>query len=55
LTLENKRWIHSNSDLTVSIDRLHEIDEALRVLTDTQGQSIDSFQQQMKANQDVIL
>jgi hypothetical protein len=54
LTMENKRLIQNINDLTVSIDRLHEIDEALRVLTDTQGQSIDAFAKQVQANQEVL-
>jgi hypothetical protein len=54
LTMENKKLIQNINDLTVSIDRLHEIDEALRVLTDTQGQSIDTFAKQVQANQEVL-
>jgi vacuolar-type H+-ATPase subunit E/Vma4 len=54
LTMENKRLIHNINDLTTSIDRLHEIDEALEVLTSTQGQSIETFQKQVQDNKDIL-
>ena len=43
----NQRLIQNITNLTSSVDRLEEIEQALNVLTNTQGQSIDAFQKQV--------
>jgi hypothetical protein len=36
------------------VDRLEEIEQALKVLTNTQGLSIDAFQKQVTDNQQIL-
>jgi glutaredoxin 2 len=40
--------------LTSSVHRLGEIEQALKVLTNTQGQSFDAFQKQVADNQQIL-
>ena len=50
----NQRLIQNITNLTSSVDRLEEIEQALNVLTNTQGQSIDAFQKQVTENQQLL-
>ena len=54
LTVLNQRLIQNITNLTTSVDRLEEIEQALNVLTNTQGQSIDAFQKQVTENQQIL-
>jgi glutaredoxin 2 len=54
LTSLNQRLIQNITNLTTSVDRLEEIEQALNVLTNTQGQSIDAFQKQVTENQQLL-
>ena len=54
LTLQNQRLVQNITNLTNSVDRLEEIEQALNVLTNTQGQSIEMFQKQVTDNQQIL-
>jgi hypothetical protein len=54
LTEENKRLVQNIDNMTASVDRLQEIDQALEVITATQGQSIDTFSKQVEANKGIL-
>ena len=54
LTVQNQRLMQNINNLTTSVDRLEEIEQALQVLTNTQGQSIEAFQKQVTDNQQIL-
>jgi hypothetical protein len=54
LAKENKRLVQSIDDMTGSVDRLQEIDQALAVLTETQGQTVDAFAKQVEDNKKIL-
>jgi cell division protein FtsB len=54
LTVQNQRLVQNINNLTSSVDRLEEIEQALKVLTNTQGLSIDAFQKQVTDNQQIL-
>jgi glutaredoxin 2 len=54
LKIENQRLVQNITNLTTSVDRLEDIEQALSVLTTTQGQSIEAFQKQVTDNQVIL-
>lgn len=54
LEQENKRLVKNIDDMTASVDRLQEIDQALAVITESQGQSIDAFEKQVADNKEIL-
>jgi hypothetical protein len=51
---ENKRLVKNIDDMTASVDRLQEIDQALAVITQSQGQNIDAFAKQVEENKVIL-
>jgi len=41
-------------DLSLTIDHLEDVEQALDVITQTQGQSIEAFEAQVKDNRDIL-
>jgi cell division protein FtsB len=54
LETENKRLVKNIDDMTTSVDRLQEIDQALAVITESQGQSMDAFAKQVADNKVIL-
>jgi cell division protein FtsB len=54
LETENKRLVKNIDDMTTSVDRLQEIDQALAVITESQGQSMDAFAKQVADNKEIL-
>lgn len=51
---ENKRLANNVEDLTTSVQHLDDVQQALDVITKTQGQSIDEFSQQVQQNKKIL-
>lgn len=51
---ENKRLANNVEDLTTSVQHLDDVQQALDVITQTQGQSIDEFSQQVEQNKKIL-
>jgi hypothetical protein len=54
LSMENKRLSTSIDQLSGSVDHLTDIRQALSVITNTQGQSIDAFRNQVEQNKQTL-
>lgn len=50
----NERLHETVMDLTETVDRLEDVEQALDVITQTQGQSIAAFEEQVESNRDVL-
>jgi hypothetical protein len=51
---ENLRLRATVDDLSVTVDRLEDVEQALDVITQTQGQSIEAFEAQVNDNRDIL-
>lgn len=51
---ENKRLHMTVEDLSETVDRLEDVEQALDVITQTQGQSIEAFEEQVEDNRDIL-
>ncbi len=51
---ENKRLAATVDDLSVTVDRLEDVEQALDVITQMQGQSIKAFEAQVKDNRNIL-
>lgn len=51
---ENKRLHETVMDLGETVDRLEDVEQALDVLTQTQGQSIEAFEEQVADNREIL-
>jgi hypothetical protein len=54
LSQENRRLNETVGELSDTIDRLEDVEQALDVITQTQGQSVDAFAQQVKENREIL-
>lgn len=54
LKAENGRLNESVQELGATVDRLEDVEEALDAITETQGQSVDEFQQQVEKNKEIL-
>jgi len=54
LQAENERLAANIKDLGSSVEHLEEIDEALQVITNTQGQNVGAFEEQVKENREIL-
>jgi len=54
LKMENERLNESVQELSATVDRLEEVEEALDALTETQGQSVGEFQKQVEKNKVIL-
>ena len=54
LSQENIRLNQTVVELSDTIDRLEDVEQALDVITQTQGQSVDAFAEQVKENRDIL-
>mmetsp|Transcript_6587 Transcript_6587/g.10019 ORF Transcript_6587/g.10019 Transcript_6587/m.10019 type:complete len:289 (-) Transcript_6587:58-924(-) len=54
LAAENGRLSSNIADLSTSVERLDVIDEALKVITETQGQSVLEFEKQAKEAREIL-
>lgn len=54
LSRENKRLHDTVVELSDTVDRLEDVEQALDVITQTQGQSIAAFEEQVKDNKDIL-
>lgn len=51
---ENKRLHETVVDLSETVDRLEDVEQALDVITQTQGQSVEAFEEQVKDNREIL-
>lgn len=51
---ENERLHDTVEDLGDTVDRLEDVEQALDVLTQTQGQSVAAFEEQVRDNRDIL-
>jgi len=51
---ENRRLHDTVEDLSETVDRLEDVEQALDVITQTQGQSIAAFEEQVADNRDIL-
>lgn len=51
---ENMRLRATVDDLSLTVDRLEDVEQALDVITQTQGQSIEAFEAQVDDNRDIL-
>mmetsp|Transcript_15339 Transcript_15339/g.21366 ORF Transcript_15339/g.21366 Transcript_15339/m.21366 type:complete len:247 (+) Transcript_15339:58-798(+) len=54
LQAENERLAANIKELGSSVEHLEEIDEALQVITSTQGQNVSAFEEQVKENRGIL-
>lgn len=54
LSEENIRLNQTVIELSDTIDRLEDVEQALDVITQTQGQSVEAFAEQVKENRDIL-
>jgi len=54
LTSENARLNATVGELSDTIDKLEDVEQALDVITQTQGQSVEAFAAQVKDNRDIL-
>jgi len=54
LEFENKRLGGNVDDLTNTVDRLEDVEEAFKTLTQTQGQNVKSFADQVEENKEIL-
>jgi cell division protein FtsB len=55
LQAENVRLNETVGELSDTIDKLEDVEQALDVITQTQGQSVAAFADQVKENRDILL
>ena len=51
---ENERLHETVVDLSETVDRLEDVEQALDVITQTQGQSVEAFEEQVKDNREIL-
>ena len=51
---ENTRLRETVDDLEETVDRLEDVEQALNVITQTQGMSIEAFEEQVQDNRDIL-
>lgn len=51
---ENNRLHETIVDLSATVDRLEDVEQALDVITQTQGQSVAAFEEQVRDNRDIL-
>ncbi len=51
---ENNRLHDTVVDLSATVDRLEDVEQALDVITQTQGQSVTAFEEQVRDNRDIL-
>mmetsp|Transcript_12304 Transcript_12304/g.26734 ORF Transcript_12304/g.26734 Transcript_12304/m.26734 type:complete len:261 (+) Transcript_12304:79-861(+) len=51
---ENTRLHETVVDLSKTVDRLEDVEQALDVITQTQGQSIEAFEEQVQDNREIL-
>lgn len=51
---ENTRLHETVVDLSETVDRLEDVEQALDVITQTQGQSIEAFEEQVQDNREIL-
>jgi len=54
LQAENVRLNETVGELSDTIDKLEDVEQALDVITQTQGQSVAAFAEQVKENRDIL-
>ena len=54
LTAENVRLNETLGDLSNTVDKLEDVEQALDVITQTQGQSVATFAEQVKENENIF-
>jgi len=54
LSGENRRLHKTVGELSDTVDRLEDVEQALDVITQTQGQSVAAFADQVKANREIL-
>merc|ERR1712176_291706 len=54
LQSENMRLNETVGELSNTIDKLEDVEQALDVITQTQGQSVAAFAEQVKENRDIL-
>lgn len=54
LAQENIRLNETVGELSDTIDKLEDVEQALDVITQTQGQSVEAFAEQVKENRDIL-
>lgn len=54
LSAENDRLHETVEDLADTVDRLEDVEQAFDVITQTQGQSIAAFEQQVEENREIL-
>lgn len=54
LGAENRRLHKTVNDLSETVDRLEDVEQALDVITTTQGQSVAAFAEQVKENREIL-
>lgn len=54
LAAENVRLNETVGDLSSTVDKLEDVEQALDVITQTQGQSVATFAQQVKENENIF-
>jgi cell division protein FtsB len=54
LARENVRLNETVGDLSSTVDKLEDVEQALDVITQTQGQSVATFAQQVKENENIL-
>lgn len=51
---ENERLEQNIEELTATVDRLEDVEEALEIITSTQGQNVEQFQEQVEKNKQIL-
>lgn len=54
LKMENERLEGSVEELTATVDRLEDVEEAFKIITDTQGQNVEEFTKQVETNKEIL-
>eukprot|EP00957_Ditylum_brightwellii_P119956 9154680-Ditylum_brightwellii.AAC.1 len=54
LAAENERLHKNVEDLSNTVDRLEDVEQALDVITETQGQSVEAFAEQVEENREIL-
>lgn len=51
---ENERLEQNIVELTATVDRLEDVEEALTIISNTQGQNVEEFESQVLKNKDIL-
>ena len=54
LEASNKKLVQNIDTMTVSVDRLEEIDQALQIIGSKQGLTVEAFEQQVRENKQIL-